>query len=50
MKAKKLITSESVGIIFAYRFIFRQKKNEFEHIWEYDGTKDELFSLCFDVK
>nr|DAP81585.1 MAG TPA: hypothetical protein [Caudoviricetes sp.] len=26
MKAKKLITSESVGIIFAYRFIFRQKK------------------------
>jgi hypothetical protein len=29
---------------------FQTEKNEFEHIWEYDGTKDELFSLYFDVK
>lgn len=26
------------------------KETEFEHVWEYDGAKDELFSLWFDVK
>lgn len=28
----------------------RIKESEFEHVWEYDCTKDELFSLWFDVK
>lgn len=26
------------------------EESEYEHVWKYDGTKDELFSLCFDVK
>ena len=26
------------------------EESEFEHVWEYDCTKDELFSLWFDVK
>lgn len=26
------------------------EESEYEHVWEYDGTKDELFSLYFDVK
>ena len=26
------------------------EESEFEHVWEYDCTKDELFSWWFDVK
>lgn len=26
------------------------EESEFEYVWEYDCTKDELFSLWFDVK
>nr|DAE07124.1 MAG TPA: hypothetical protein [Myoviridae sp. ctsK93] len=26
------------------------EESEYEHVWEYDDTKDELFSLFFDVK
>lgn len=45
--------NDNIGISWDYIRIslyFQTEKNEFEHIWEYDGTKDELFSLCFDVK
>lgn len=44
---------DKIGISWDYIRIslyFQTEKNEFEHVWEYDGTKDELFSLWFDVK
>lgn len=32
------------------KFLEQTEESEFEHVWEYDCTKDELFSLWFDVK
>lgn len=50
MKAKKI---DNIGISWDYIRIslyLQTEESEYEHVWEYDGTKDELFSLCFDVK
>lgn len=50
------ITTEDLDrIVISWDYIcislyLQTKESEFEHIWEYDGAKDELFSLFFDVK
>lgn len=44
---------DNIGISWDYIRIslyLQTEESEYEHVWEYDGTKDELFSLCFDVK
>lgn len=44
---------DNIGISWDYiriSFYLQTEESEYEHVWEYDGTKDELFSLCFDVK
>lgn len=44
---------DNIGISWDYIHIslyLQTEESEYEHVWEYDGTKDELFSLCFDVK
>lgn len=44
---------DNIGISWDYIRILlylQTEESEYEHVWEYDGTKDELFSLFFDVK
>lgn len=50
------ITNEDINRIgFSWDYIrislyLDTKEREYEHVWEYDGTKDKLFSIWFDVK